>query len=107
MKIFVASDGFNVSNRFVESDNFNFYTTESYEIIGAQNLPAQIFTTEEYASFMNSLGADVLICHDIDAADKDSFNSYAIDVVTGAEGPAIEAAQKYILQRSGSLEAIE
>lgn len=104
MRIAVASNGLEVAECFPQCLNFNYYTTKSYEIAETQNLPAQGITGEEYAELMNRIDVDVFICHALSAAHASEFQKYGIEVVTGASGRAMQAAQDYVDKKAQELE---
>lgn len=105
MRIAVASDGLDVAQFFPQCQNFNYYTTKSYEIAESQNLPAQGLTGEEYAKLMDRIDVDVFICHAMSAADMNAFEEHGIEVVIDASGRAMQAAESYVQKKAEELES--
>ena len=96
MRIAVASDGLDVAQHFSQCLNFNYYTTQSYQIIDSQNIPAQGLSAEEYAQLMEGIGIDALIGNNISPDAQEAFSLRGIDIVSPASGRAIDAAAAYI-----------
>lgn len=105
MKIAVASDGLNVAQSFARCQNFNYYTTRSYEIAETQNIPAQGLTPEQYAKFMRTVGVDALIAGSISPNARDAFETQHIQVVQDVQGGAFQAASNFVAECAASLEA--
>ena len=104
MRIAVASDGLDVADDFLQSRNFNYYTTQSFELADSKNIPAEGITCEEYASLMEQIGIDALICNGITPACKIAFEDVGITVAEGVRGNALEAAQDFLTDQAKSLE---
>ena len=103
MIIAVASDGLQIAPHFSQCQNFNYYTTQSYEISGSQNLPAQGCTDTEYASLMSMMGINAIICNMVGLATKSAFEEQGIEVVTGVTGTALDAARAYVDRKAQEL----
>ena len=96
MRIAVASNGLDIAPSFSQCENFNYYTTKSYEIVASQNFPAQGLAAEEYASVMEDMGVNAIICDQIGALARNAFESRDIKVVDSKQGNALAAAQELI-----------
>ena len=96
MRIAVASAGLDIAASILTCDNFNYYTTRSYEIIASQNIPAQGLSPEEYAVLMENMKVDAIICNAIGAVARNAFEEHSIMVVDGKEGNALQAAEELV-----------
>ena len=96
MRVVVASCGLDIAPSFSQCENFNYYTTKSFEIVASQNLPAQGLSAEEYVRIMENVDVNALICDEISAASKEAFTSHGIDVMDGVKGNAFQAAETYV-----------
>ena len=104
MRIAVASDGLNIADNFMQSKNFNYYTTEGFEVIDSMNIPAEGITCEEYAHLMELVGIDALICNSITPECHDAFEAVGIRVQEGVRGNALKAAQDFAAAQLGALD---
>lgn len=104
MRIAVASDGLDVAQHFSQCLNFNYYTTKSYQIVDSQNLPNQGLSAEETARTMRTIDVDALVCGQIAPASAEAFEQHDIEVMTGASGNALQAAQTYLDKKAEELE---
>lgn len=96
MRIAVASEGLDVSNHFGCCTNFNYYKVENNALVDSRNLPSQGHLCGSQANFLRQLEVGVLICGTISQKDIESMNAAGIEVVTGASGRAIDAANNYL-----------
>ena len=96
MRIVVASSGLDIAASFASCENFNYYTTQSYEIIASQNIPAQGLSAEEYAALMEKMEVDAIICDGMSAMARDAFEAHCIKVYEGKQGNALQAAQELV-----------
>lgn len=108
MRIAVASEGLDVSSHFSCCTNFNYYKIEHGEMVDSRNLPSQGHLCGSQANFLRQIEVKVLICGSISAKDIESMNNAGIEVVSGASGRAIKAADAYLkgeLNSSGTFPA--
>ena len=103
MRIAVASDGLNVADNFMQSKNFNYYTTTGFEVDDSKNIPIEGINCEEYPSLMALIGIDALICNVITPRYRLAFEDKGITVHDGAQGNALEAARLFVAQQAGIL----
>ena len=104
MRIVVASSGLDIAASFATCENFNYYTTQSYEIIASQNIPAQGLSAEDYAALMEKMDVDAIICDGIGAMARDAFEAHSIRVVSGKSGNALKAAEALVEELGEELE---
>lgn len=96
MRIAVASRGLEIASSFIQSQNFNYYTTISCQIVASQNMPEQGVSPEEHADLMRKMDVDVLICDEISDSARTTFEEQGIKVVEGKTGNALQAAEEYV-----------
>lgn len=96
MRIAVASCGLDIANSFIQSQNFNYYTTISCQIVASQNMPEQGVSPEEHADLMSKMDVDVLICNEISDSAREAFEAHSITVIDGKTGNALQAAEEYV-----------
>lgn len=96
MRIAVASIGLDVSPSYSQCENYNCYTTQSYQIIASQNFPAQGVSADECASMMESMGVSVFVCDQIGDLARNAFEAHDIKVVDSKRGKALQVAQELV-----------
>lgn len=104
MRIAVASIGLDIAPSFSHCEDFNYYTTKSYEIIASQNMPAQGYTFEGCAQLLDNMGVDAIICNEIGETARSAFDNHGIMVVDGKTGNALQAAEDLVEQLSEQLD---
>ena len=104
MRIAVASDGLDVADSFIQVKNFNFYTTEGFEVADSKNIPVRGIAHDQYAKLMETIGVDAIVCNSIAPTFKAAFERIGILVQTGAQGNALAAAQAFATQQAESLD---
>ena len=96
MRIAVASEGLDVCCHFGCCTNFNYYKVEDGQLVDSRNLPSQGHLCGSQANFLRQIEVKVLLCGTISAKDAESMQQAGIEVVPGASGRAISAAQSYL-----------
>lgn len=96
MRIAVASEGLDVSERFSRCTNFNYYKVSNNELVDSRNLPSEGHLCGSQANFLRQIEVKVLICNGISDRDIESMNAAGITVVAGASGRALEVADAYL-----------
>jgi len=96
MRIAVASDGMDVSERFSRCTNFNYYKVANNELVDSANLPSDGHLCGSQANFLRQIEAKVLICNTITDPEVESMHRAGITVVKGAKGRALEVADAYL-----------
>lgn len=97
MKIAVASEHDMVTGHFGHCLNFNIYEAEGEEISKSGSIDNPGHRPGFLPVFLNDLGVNVVISGGMGAGAVDLFNEKGIEVILGAQGPAREAAQQYLL----------
>lgn len=105
MRIAVASIGLEIAPSFSHCEDFNYYTTKSYEIIASQNMPAQGLTFDGCAQMLDNMGVDALICDEIGETARTAFENRGIKVVENKTGDALQAAQDLVTELAEKLES--
>lgn len=106
MKIAVASEGKMVTEHFGHCENFNIYNVKDGKIIDNENIPNPGHKPGFLPNFLNDLGVNVIISGGMGEGAIEIFEKKGIEVVIGASGEAIKAAEDYIsgnLKSSGSV----
>ncbi len=106
VKIAVASEQDMVTGHFGHCINFNIYETEGSEIIKSQSIPNPGHKPGFLPNFLNDLGVKVVISGGMGGGAVDIFNEKGIEVILGAQGPAREAVQQYLLGQLASTGSI-
>lgn len=96
MRIAVASEGLDVCPHFNCCTNFNYYKVEDGHLVDSRNLPSQGHLCGSQANFLRQIEVKVLICGAISPSEEKSIEQAGIQVVPGASGRAIEAAQSFL-----------
>lgn len=105
MKIAVASDGKEVSMHFGHCEGFLIFDIKDDKIESTSFLPNPGHRPGYLPQYLKEKGIDCIISGGMGSSAIDLFNSYGIDVITGAEGNAEDVVKKYIdgtLVSSGS-----
>lgn len=106
MKIAIASEGTMVAGHFGHCENFNIYTVEDGAITKIESIPNPGHKPGFLPVFLHDLGTGVIISGGMGGGAIDIFNEKGIEVVVGASGLALEAAQNYLkgeLKSTGSV----
>lgn len=106
MKIAVASMGNMVAGHFGHCENFCIYEEENKKIVSENSVPNPGHKPGFLPNFLNDMGVNVIISGGMGGGAIDIFNEKGIEVVTGANGVAKEAAQNYAagkLKSTGSV----
>ena len=106
VKIAVASEQDMVTGHFGHCINFNIYEAEGSAIIRSQSIPNPGHKPGFLPNFLNDLGVKVVISGGMGGGAVDIFNEKGIEVILGAQGPAREAAQQYLLGQLASTGSI-
>lgn len=95
MKIAVASDEGQVTLHFGHCREFRIYQVDSGQIVSSESIPNPGHRPGFLPNFLHDLGVDVIISGGMGGGAIDIFVEKGIEVVTGAEGDADEAARLY------------
>ena len=95
MKIAVASEEKNVSGHFGHCSNFNIFTTEGKSITSSENVVSPGHD-HNLIEFLAGRGVTVIISGGMGAGAREKFDEKGIEIVTGAQGAAKDAAQKFL-----------
>jgi len=96
MKIAVASEDDEVSMHFGHCEGFWIFDVENGKIKDSTFLPNPGHRPGFLPQFLKDKGVDCIISGGMGTSAIELFDSYGIDVITGAEGNATEVAEKYI-----------
>lgn len=100
--IAAASDQGHVSPHFGHCAAYDLFEADATHILGTRTVPNPGHAAGLPPEYLHGLGVDVVIAGGMGAAAIRLFNDLGITVVTGASGPAAEAAQEYL---AGTLES--
>ena len=103
-KIAVASEIGMVSEHFGHCKAFMIFDTENDQIIQSETIANPGHKPGFLPNFLNDLGVNVIISGGMGSGALEIFNEKKIEVIVGAQGDAIAAAQAYI---QGSLKSTE
>ena len=106
MKIAVASEHDMVTGHFGHCINFNIYEAEGQKIIKSESIPNPGHRPGFLPNYLHDLGVQVIISGGMGGGAVDIFNEKGIEVILGAQGPAREAVQQYLLGRLASTGSI-
>lgn len=96
MKIAVATDGKDVSVHFGHCEGFTIFDVEGKNIKGSNYIENPGHRPGFLPEFLKDHGVECIIAGGMGSSAINLFNSYNIDVVTGAEGNVEDVAKKYI-----------
>ena len=106
MKIAVASDNNMVTEHFGHCESFNIYEAENNEIVKSELIPNPGHKPGYLPNFLNDIGVNVIISGGMGGGAVEIFNDNNIEVITGARGSSIGAANSYLkgeLKSTGSV----
>lgn len=95
MKIAVASEEKNVSGHFGHCSNFNIFTAENGKITGSEAIESPGHD-HNLIEFLNDRGVNVIIAGGMGAGAREKFDEKGIQIITGAQGLAQDAAQAFV-----------
>lgn len=96
MKIAVASNGNYVTGHFGHCETFHIYHVENDVIVKNETLPNPGHRPGFLPNYLNDLGVSVIISGGMGGGAIDIFNEKNIEVIIGATGFALKAAEDYI-----------
>lgn len=96
MKIAVAYDNGNVFQHFGKSEMFKIYDVEDGQIVSGEVMDSNGVGHEALAGLLAELGVRVVICGGMGAGAQAALEEAGIEAVSGAEGNADEAVEKYL-----------
>ena len=104
MKIAVAYDNGsgNVFQHFGKSENFKVYEVEDSKVVNSEVIGTDGLSHCTLASMLAEKSVDVLVCGGIGKGAIDALSEQGLEVVSGAEGNADEAVEKFL---KGELES--
>ena len=106
MKIAVASEGKTVTGHFGHCENFNVFETKDKEIVNMEVVANPGHKPGFLPNYLHENGVNVIISGGMGGAAVTIFNEHNIEVIVGAEGPAMEAVEAYLkgdLESTGSV----
>lgn len=106
IKIAVASENEKVTEHFGHCVNFNIYEAENEQIVKSISIPNPGHKPGYLPNFLNDMGVQVIISGGMGGGAVEIFNEKGIEVVTGAQGNAKDAAAAYLagkLKSTGSV----
>jgi len=106
MKIAVASNGDLVTEHFGHCEVFHIYHENESEIVHHERIPNPGHRPGFLPNYLNDLGVNVIISGGMGGGAIDIFNEKNIEVIVGAKGFSIDAAQEYLkgnLKSTGSV----
>src|SRR5665648_433488 len=106
MKIAVASEKEMVTEHFGHCINFNIYESEGDKIVKSKSIDNPGHKPGFLPVFLNDMGVNVIIAGGMGGGAIEIFNEKGIEVITGAQGNAKNAAEQYLqgkLQSTGSV----
>ncbi|MGB9678516.1 MAG: NifB/NifX family molybdenum-iron cluster-binding protein [Thermoanaerobacteraceae bacterium] len=96
MKIAVASEGKDVSMHFGHCEGFLVFNIEENKIKDTTFLPNPGHRPGYLPEFLKEKGVNCIISGGMGTSAINLFNSYGIDVITGADGDAQHVVEKYL-----------
>ncbi len=93
MKIAVTYDNGSIFQHFGHTEWFKLYTVEDGKIIAQQVLPTMGSGHGALAGFLQTIGAEVLICGGIGGGAQTALAQAGIKLYGGVQGSADEAVQ--------------
>ncbi|MBP2071472.1 MULTISPECIES: NifB/NifX family molybdenum-iron cluster-binding protein [Thermoanaerobacterium] len=96
MKIAVATDGRSVSMHFGHCEGFTIFNVEENKIVSANFIENPGHRPGFLPEFLKAKGVECIISGGMGSSAIDLFNSYGIDVITGASGDAEDVVKRYI-----------
>jgi predicted Fe-Mo cluster-binding NifX family protein len=106
IKIAVASENEMVTEHFGHCINFNIFEVQGDRIIKSRSVPNPGHRPGFLPNFLNDMGVNVIISGGMGGGAIDIFNEKGIEVITGAQGNAKDAAEAYlrgVLKSTGSI----
>lgn len=102
IKIAVASENEKVTEHFGHCINFNIYEAVDGRILKNSSVDNPGHKPGFLPNYLNDLGVNVVISGGMGSGAIDIFNEKGIEVIVGASGDAMNAAQAYL---SGNLKS--
>ena len=96
MKIAVAYDNGNVFQHFGKSEMFKIYDVEGGQVVSGEVMDSNGVGHEALAGLLAEKGVRVVICGGMGAGAQAALEEAGIEAVSGAEGNADEAVEKYL-----------
>lgn len=96
LKIAVAADMGMVTQHFGHCESFEIFDTENRKIVKSQSIPNPGHRPGFLPNFLHSQGVNVIISGGMGAGAVEIFKEKNIEVITGAQGEAREAAELYL-----------
>jgi predicted Fe-Mo cluster-binding NifX family protein len=96
MKIAVASEGKTVTEHFGHCQNFNIFEAKGNKIIKSDSIPNPGHRPGFLPVFLHEQGVNVIISGGMGGGAVSIFNEKGIEVVVGACGGALDAAERYL-----------
>lgn len=96
MKIAVAYDNGNVFQHFGKSEMFKIYDVEDGQVVSGEVMDSNGVGHEALAGLLAEQGVRVVICGGMGSGAQAALEEAGIEAVSGAEGNADEAVEKYL-----------
>lgn len=106
MKIAIASDNGLVTQHFGHCEDFKIYHIENSQVVKSEIVPNPGHRPGYLPNFLHELGIQVIVSGGMGSGAIEIFQEKGIQVVTGAQGSADEAADLYAqgkLESSGAV----
>lgn len=96
MAIAVACDGLTIAPAFVTCSSYMCYDVSTGSPMNCRNIPAADQPLQNLPIFLDSIGADVLICGQIDREVAALVEAHGVEVVSGRRGDPLTAVEDYL-----------
>lgn len=96
MRIAVAHSDGQVFGHFGKAPEFKFYVVEDGKVVTSDVFETMGNGHDEVATFLSSVGIDVVICGGLGEGAQTALDKAGIKVVSGVEGSADEAVEAFI-----------
>lgn len=106
MKIAVASDQNHVTGHFGHCEHFHVFNSENGKVVSTETIPNPGHKPGFLPNFLNDMGVNVIISGGMGGGAVDIFNQHGIEVIVGATGASLAAAEMYLeglLKSTGSV----
>lgn len=106
MKIAVASNGEMVTEHFGHCEAFYIFDAEANQIVKTDKVANPGHRPGFLPNYLHELGVNVIISGGMGGGAIDIFNERGIEVIVGARGTSIQAAEAYLegaLKSTGSV----
>ncbi len=106
MKIAVASENETVTEHFGHCENFNIFEAKNNKVTKKESIKNPGHKPGFLPNFLNDMGVKVIISGGMGSGAIEIFNEKGIEVIVGASGSTLKAAEDYLkgdLKSTGSV----